>query len=219
MAAKLWQRDVVAELKAAPRTLSSWDSCMAKGYCKWPAIAGCVVASIIVLSLLCGQSKNHKHVDHNPFRSSPYHGYQHTPRPPAYEPSKYAQFDVSRGAKPHDDALPAMPMWEKAEHRKIHDHDHNAELGHVDHNAGQRVPMLSSAPSPPHGYHEVKGSLVTSQQFLGGYSGGDVTDTSYNNRPQYTAYSPLGDVGPDKRSYSRDTGFGRKPVNGSWKEI
>ncbi|KAI9701867.1 MAG: hypothetical protein M1836_001211 [Candelina mexicana] len=215
MAAKLWQRNVVAELKATPQTLSSWDSCMAKGYCKyayeyhktpltlltvvrWPAIVGCVIASII---------------------SSPYHGYKSTPAPPAYEPSKYTQFDVSRGAKPHDDALPAMPMWEKAEHRKVHGHDHNAELGHEDHNAGQRAPMLSSAPSPPHGYHEVKGSFVMSQQFLGGYSGGDFTDTSYNNRPQYTAYSPLGDAGPDKPSYSQGTGFGRKPVNGSWKEI
>ncbi|KAI9720592.1 MAG: hypothetical protein M1812_002772 [Candelaria pacifica] len=238
MAITKWQRDAIAELKATPQTLSSWDNCMAKGYCKWPAIGGCIIASIIIISLLwclvrclcCGAScccgccpgsrnKGHKHVDHDSLQPSPYHGYQPTPPPPSYGPPQYAQFDVSRGAKPHDDILPAMPMWEKAEHRKLQSHDNDLEMGHVDHNAGQRVPMLSNVASPVHGYHEVKGSPVTLQQFHGGYASGDLGDASYNNRPQYTAYTPLTDAESEKPSHNQDTGFGRKPVNGSWKEI
>lgn len=205
---------------------------------RWPAIFGCIIASIILISLLwclvrclfCGAScccgccsgrrnKGHKHVDHDLFRPSPYHGYQPTPQPPSYEPPKYAQFDVSKGAKPHDDALPAMPMWEKSEQRRVPGNDDDLEMGCVDHTTGQRAPILSVAPSTPHGYREVKGSPVASQHLHGRYDSGDLGDTSYNNRPQYTAYSPLGDAGSEKRLYDRDTEFGRKPVNGSWKEI
>ncbi|KAF9737963.1 hypothetical protein PMIN06_008889 [Paraphaeosphaeria minitans] len=33
-------------------TLSSWDNCMAKNYCKWPVIAAIIVGGIIVLSVV-----------------------------------------------------------------------------------------------------------------------------------------------------------------------
>ncbi len=101
----------------------------------------------------------------------------------------------------------------------MQDNDNDLEMGHVDPLAGQRAPILSVTPSTPHGYQEIKGSPVTSQQFHGGYASGDLGDTSYSNRPQYTAYSPLGDAGSENPLYDRDTGFGREPVNGSWKEI
>lgn len=31
----IWPRDFVSDLKSAPETLSSWDNCMAKSYCKY----------------------------------------------------------------------------------------------------------------------------------------------------------------------------------------
>ena len=48
----LWSRDLGSELKAAPETLSSWDNCMAKSYCKWPVVAAIIVGSVIVIAIL-----------------------------------------------------------------------------------------------------------------------------------------------------------------------
>ncbi|KAL5357510.1 hypothetical protein BJX96DRAFT_172588 [Aspergillus floccosus] len=48
----LWVRDFVSDLKSAPETLSSWDNCMAKSYCKWPVIVAIIVGSVIVLSIV-----------------------------------------------------------------------------------------------------------------------------------------------------------------------
>ncbi|KAE8353601.1 hypothetical protein BDV28DRAFT_132790 [Aspergillus coremiiformis] len=48
----IWPRDFVSDLKSAPDTLSSWDNCMAKSYCKWPVIAAIIVGAIIVISIL-----------------------------------------------------------------------------------------------------------------------------------------------------------------------
>ncbi|KAF2655801.1 hypothetical protein K491DRAFT_598238, partial [Lophiostoma macrostomum CBS 122681] len=42
-------RDPFADAKT---TLSSWDNCMAKSYCKWPVIVAIVVGSLIVLSVV-----------------------------------------------------------------------------------------------------------------------------------------------------------------------
>lgn len=42
----------ISEIQAAPQTFSSWDSCMAKSYCKWPAIIGIIVAVTIAVSVL-----------------------------------------------------------------------------------------------------------------------------------------------------------------------
>lgn len=33
-------------------TFSSWDSCMSKAYCKWPVIAGIIIGSLIVVSMV-----------------------------------------------------------------------------------------------------------------------------------------------------------------------
>ncbi|KAF1827894.1 uncharacterized protein K489DRAFT_31237 [Dissoconium aciculare CBS 342.82] len=46
------QRDVGSSISDVKTTYSSWDTCMEKSYCKWPAIIGIVVASLIVISLL-----------------------------------------------------------------------------------------------------------------------------------------------------------------------
>ncbi|KAF2689635.1 hypothetical protein K458DRAFT_330205 [Lentithecium fluviatile CBS 122367] len=42
-------RDPFADAKT---TLSSWDNCMAKSYCKWPVIVAIVVGSLIILSVV-----------------------------------------------------------------------------------------------------------------------------------------------------------------------
>ncbi|GAB7344953.1 hypothetical protein MBLNU457_3385t1 [Dothideomycetes sp. NU457] len=48
----LWQRDIQTDLSNVKNTFSSWDSCMAETYCKWPAIVGIVVGGLIIISLL-----------------------------------------------------------------------------------------------------------------------------------------------------------------------
>ncbi|KAF2116831.1 hypothetical protein BDV96DRAFT_572943 [Lophiotrema nucula] len=42
-------RDPLADAKD---TLSSWDKCMAKNYCKWPVIVAIIVGSLVVLSVV-----------------------------------------------------------------------------------------------------------------------------------------------------------------------
>ncbi|KAF7511135.1 hypothetical protein GJ744_005366 [Endocarpon pusillum] len=42
----------INEIQNAPQTFSSWDSCMQKAYCKWPAIIGIIVAVTIAVSVL-----------------------------------------------------------------------------------------------------------------------------------------------------------------------
>ncbi|KAI9725761.1 MAG: hypothetical protein M1828_002644 [Chrysothrix sp. TS-e1954] len=41
-----------SELDNVRTTLSSWDNCMSKPYCKWPVVAAIIIGSLIVLSLL-----------------------------------------------------------------------------------------------------------------------------------------------------------------------
>ncbi|KAK3112986.1 hypothetical protein LTR53_010151 [Teratosphaeriaceae sp. CCFEE 6253] len=53
MATLLWQRrDLASDAANVRNTFTSWDSCMTKAYCKWPAIVGIIIGSLIVLSLL-----------------------------------------------------------------------------------------------------------------------------------------------------------------------
>ena len=44
--------NIINEVKSAPDTFTSWDKCMSKAYCKWPVIAGIVIGSLILLSVL-----------------------------------------------------------------------------------------------------------------------------------------------------------------------
>lgn len=48
----LLTRDVGQQFSDAKSTLSSWNSCMAKSYCKWPVIVAIIVGVLIILSLL-----------------------------------------------------------------------------------------------------------------------------------------------------------------------
>jgi len=110
MAFYLLSRDLVSDVKSAPDTFTSWDKCMQKAYCKWPAIVGIVIGSLIVLSLLwcfarclccgaeccacclrccpCGgkdrdRGARHKD-DYSRMPPAPYAGYQPAPAPMAY---------------------------------------------------------------------------------------------------------------------------------------
>ncbi|KAI9673895.1 MAG: hypothetical protein M1817_002101 [Caeruleum heppii] len=114
----------VGEIKGAPDTFSSWSRCMSKPYCKWPAIIGIIIGSLIVISLLwccisclccgasccgscfsccgncCGRrrSKGQKPISNPtpiPFGAR-MGGYQPTPQPPAYMEPQFATFDVSK---------------------------------------------------------------------------------------------------------------------------
>ncbi|EED22073.1 conserved hypothetical protein [Talaromyces stipitatus ATCC 10500] len=52
MIMSLLERSVADEANSVKSTFSSWDSCMAKTYCKWPVIAGIIVGSIIILGIV-----------------------------------------------------------------------------------------------------------------------------------------------------------------------
>ncbi|KAF2479328.1 hypothetical protein BDY17DRAFT_313187 [Neohortaea acidophila] len=129
-------------------TFSSWDSCMSEAYCKWPVIAGIVIGSLIVLSVIyccarclcCGAEcccamcscfnaccpsprKNKSDGYQKPQAYPPYAQYQN--QPPAmyyggggYRPAQTATFDAPSG-KYNEDALPAMPSWSTAQSRRI----------------------------------------------------------------------------------------------------
>ncbi|KAL6710641.1 hypothetical protein ACN47E_007698 [Coniothyrium glycines] len=72
-------------LDDARNTLSSWDNCMAKNYCKWPVIVGIIVGSLILISVItciarcicCGGGggrSGHKRVKSEPTPSYPTYG-------------------------------------------------------------------------------------------------------------------------------------------------
>ncbi|KAA6413151.1 MAG: hypothetical protein FRX48_02895 [Lasallia pustulata] len=143
-----WRRDSLSQtVEGLPHTFSSWDNCMSKAYCKWPAIIGIVLASLLALSLLwclarclclgttsccsclsccasCCPRRSappSKHADAQPslFHPAPYQGYQPAPPPPSYEPPQFARFDAGNKPASNDDALPHMPSWDTASERKV----------------------------------------------------------------------------------------------------
>ncbi|KAI9847339.1 MAG: hypothetical protein M1830_007362 [Pleopsidium flavum] len=174
-----WRRDALSSVEGVPATFSSWNNCMSKAYCKWPAIIGIIIGAVIVFSLIwclvrclcCGMScccscfsccesccpsgrhKSHRHLDQQPssFPPASYHGYQPAPPPPTYEPPRFAQFDVGRNGKINDDALPPMPSWETANQRKVPEQlrEEELEMGRLDPVAAQRAPMLANIAPPP----------------------------------------------------------------------
>ncbi|KAJ6261127.1 hypothetical protein Dda_3792 [Drechslerella dactyloides] len=46
-----WRRGVQEDIASIPETLKSWDSCMAKEWCKYPVIAACVVGGLVLISM------------------------------------------------------------------------------------------------------------------------------------------------------------------------
>ncbi|KAI9847552.1 MAG: hypothetical protein M1838_000828 [Thelocarpon superellum] len=109
----------VQGVENVPHTFSSWDTCMTKAYCKWPAIIGIVVGVLTLLGILFCWAYG---------GAGAYGGYQPAPQQPFYEPPQFAQFDAG-GRKPpvNEDALPPMPSWETAQKRKVLDEHAEAQ--------------------------------------------------------------------------------------------
>ncbi|KAF3902526.1 hypothetical protein ABW21_db0204777 [Orbilia brochopaga] len=49
---ELARRGVQEDIASIPETLKSWDSCMAKSWCKYPVIAACVVGALVLVSII-----------------------------------------------------------------------------------------------------------------------------------------------------------------------
>ncbi|KAF2830166.1 hypothetical protein CC86DRAFT_181430 [Ophiobolus disseminans] len=113
-------------LDDARNTLSSWDNCMAKSYCKWPVIVAIIIGSLIVLSVVvciarciccgaecamccckcctccCGSSgdRGHKRMKSDPTPTYPPYAAAGTPNP--YAPNPYAQAHAAAPPPPID---------------------------------------------------------------------------------------------------------------------
>ncbi|EXJ91384.1 hypothetical protein A1O1_04496 [Capronia coronata CBS 617.96] len=175
MSYSLFARDVLSDVTNARGTFTSWDKCMSKNYCKWPAIVGIVVGSLIVLSLIwcfarclcCGaefcsccnccrrRDRPPKYKDeYSRVPPAPYAGYQPAPVPMSYgNPNvpQFATFEDPSGKKINEDSLPPMPSWDTATKRRIEERDAHAdlEMGRLDTQPERRRGDYNSVPNGP----------------------------------------------------------------------
>lgn len=178
---------------------------MTKAYCKWPTIAGIVIAVLVAcLTLYCclrccgccglGRGRRRPRGQTNQpsmFNPMPYQGYQpansNVAPPPYGQPpaAQYAQFDTPSGyrgagaGKGGEDSLPAMPSWQDARSARVEDgeadHGPDVELAHL-----QRPAMASTTHLPQqHDYTEADSHPVRSpHEALAPYTGPDFTTTT-----------------------------------------
>lgn len=170
----LRSRDLQTDIQTLPDTLSSWDKCMAKDFCKYPVIVGCIIGGLIFISLLwclirclmcgyaccscccggCGgsrRSQKHKHeVEFVPVQPPPIY------QPPAYrqEQPQFA-YTTDRSGNVSGDSLPAMPTWEST---KVEIKE-EVEMGYVNNEEYKR-----KTPSPSHGGYIASPPMVALQQ-------------------------------------------------------
>ena len=98
---------------------------MAKSYCKWPVIAGCIIGGIIVLSCIwcfirccmCGYACCTCCCGGCGGRRKKYEDPPPPPPPPVYLPPAYREepqyaYSTDQNGNVHGDSLPAMPTWE-----------------------------------------------------------------------------------------------------------
>ncbi|KAK4990998.1 hypothetical protein LTR66_006650 [Elasticomyces elasticus] len=200
MATLLWQRDLTSSLSDAKTTLSSWDNCMSKAYCKWPTIAGIILGSLIVLSLaICLQPPVQ-------YQQPPYQQQYQSQLPPIYNnpPAQYAQFDASGtkgGHQIHEDSLPIMPSWDNAISRKVEDTTHPGELDDVemeklDQQGTQQAPMLSQTAT------QLQNSPYRT---LSGAGGAEPEAMGMQNSYGYDADRPYQDYGHQQTGYTNPT--------------
>jgi hypothetical protein len=150
----------IDEIKSAPQTFSSWDSCMQKNYCKLPAIIGIVIGVLVAASIIwccvrcccCGMScccgcfscfnrccpSGRGRKQKTKYAEPPPAGYP-LPNPymgyiPPTNPPTYQGPNTATfdvpGQKANPDALPAMPTWADAKVEPSHHRD-DVELGHM----------------------------------------------------------------------------------------
>ncbi|RMZ84565.1 hypothetical protein DV737_g1205, partial [Chaetothyriales sp. CBS 132003] len=139
-------RSIISDAASVPETFSSWHNCMSKAYCKWPAIVGIVIGSLILLSVVfclvqcLGGDRRSRSAkgDYSQMAPAPYGGYQ----PPAAQMAwahagpATATFDTSK--KDTEDSLPPMPSWDTARTRHVQDasqaepkHGDDVEMGRL----------------------------------------------------------------------------------------
>ncbi|KAI5366962.1 hypothetical protein J4E82_010930 [Alternaria postmessia] len=123
-------------LDEARITLSSWDNCMAKAYCKWPVIVAIIVGSLILISVItciarcicCGAElacccfrcctcccsgsggRGHKRVKSDPAAQYPT-PYGAPPQPNPYAQNPYAQAHAAAPPAPPIDTRPINQQY------------------------------------------------------------------------------------------------------------
>ncbi|KAF3936682.1 hypothetical protein ABW19_dt0200163 [Dactylella cylindrospora] len=159
MAISLWRRGVQEDLAAIPQTLSSWDNCMEKNYCKYPVIAACVVGGLVLISTLwccyrcCCRGRN-KSKRQTTFFNDPVPSYANGPGPGAQgfnappppiniinttgpapqapQAPQYAYFETGTTSAKNQDDLPVMPSWNGAKTEKVENPDAKVEAIELD---------------------------------------------------------------------------------------
>ncbi|RMZ77226.1 hypothetical protein DV738_g4477, partial [Chaetothyriales sp. CBS 135597] len=188
----LIRRDLISEAQSVPQTFSSWDNCMAKAYCKWPAIVGIIIGSLILLSVLFCLVQ----CDYSQMPPSPYGGYQ----PPVAQMAwanagpTTATFDASK--KITADSLPAMPSWDTARTRRVED------LSEHEHRQGDEVEMGQLGPQQ------------TGYLSRDGYS---QVPNDTPRSPGLPGYSQQGPTGPSMHAYGSDLGAQRMNQGGNYR--
>lgn len=215
MPSLLWQRDLSDDAAGVQNTFSSWDSCMAESYCKWPAIIGIVIGSLIVISVIwccarclccgaeccCGclscfnrccpspRQRNSGYEKPQPYNT--YNSQYQSPAPPMYFGGGYRQPQTATFDSPSNkpDALPAMPTWSTAQNKKVE--DDSLEMEKLDHQTSAQQGLL-------HQRHESEDSFEQDGD-LGGMQSMFAQKTTAPAQPQQqqlhqapaaTAYSP-----------------------------
>ena len=177
--------------------------------CRWPAIIGIVVGSLIIISIIwclvrcmccgmscccsclsccdCGRDRNKrsKFADGpTAFQSAPYQGYQPTPAPPSYETPRFATFDApTKNGKFNADALPAMPSWDTASKKRIEDNspEHDMEMAHLENKDGMVKPEGTAGKG---GYSQISSQPPTPRtEFTPSSYGGSDHSNSYGAAP------------------------------------
>jgi hypothetical protein len=262
---------------------------MSEAYCKWPAIIGIIIGSLIVISIIwccarclccgveccCGCLSCFNRCCPSPRRSNdgyqqappqqPYgaYGYQQPTQPMMYGASggyrgpQTATFDAptKQGAATgyNEDALPAMPSWDQAQSRHVHDED--VEMEKLDQNTAQHESLLNNQPNSGGRYYnngaqDTAGDLGTMQaspyhdygahqQFVSSPTStapGSMYPPTYHTRPQSSVYGEpqyapsippsYHTAAPSIASPVQQTpmpmpmgNMGRKPVQGSWRDV
>ncbi|KAK4990237.1 hypothetical protein LTR50_002711 [Elasticomyces elasticus] len=231
MATLLWQRDLTSSLSDAKTTLSSWDNCMSKAYCKWPTIAGIILGSLIVLSLAiclvrcmccgaecccgclsclncCNCGRRSKGYQQPPvqYQQPPYQQQYQSQLPPIYNnpPAQYAQFDASGtkgGHQIHEDSLPIMPSWDNAISRKVEDTTHPGELDDVE---MEKLDQQGTQQAPM--LSQTATQLQNSPyRTLSGAGGAEPEAMGMQNSYGYDADRPYQDYGHQQTGYTNPT--------------
>lgn len=201
---------------------------MAESYCKWPAIIGIVVGSLIVISIIwccarclccgaeccCGclscfnrccpsprRRDNSGYEKPQSYGPNPYNNTQYqSSAPPMYFGGGYRapQTATFDSPTPKPDALPAMPTWSTAQSKKVEDDSVALEMDKLDHHASAQQGLL-------HQRNESEDSFEHDGD-IGGMQSMFANKAAAQQQPQYhqqpSAISPVSPVSqPPANSY------------------